>query len=94
MPKIKPTAVSAAADTVRRNIEARAAEFDCRTDKEIAKKLNMPSSSYGDRKKNPRNWTLEQLIMVAQALKCTPQWLLTDHSGEIVGDGSWSSPKI
>ena len=36
MPKIKPTAVSAAADTVRRNIEARAAEFDCRTDGEIS----------------------------------------------------------
>ena len=88
MPKIKPTAVSAAADTVRRNIEARAAEFDCRTDKEIAKKLNMPNSTYADRRKNPRLWTLEQLIMVAQALKCTPQWLLTDHSGEIVGDGS------
>ena len=88
MPKIKPTAVAAAVDTVRVNIESRSALFNCRTDRDIAKKLNMPSSSYGDRKKNPRNWTLEQLIMVAQALKCTPQWLLTDHSGEIVGDGS------
>ena len=83
MPKIKPTAVAAAVDTVRVNIESRSAVFNCRTDKEIAKKLNMPSSSYGDRKKNPRNWTLEQLIMVAQALKCTPQWLLTDHTGQI-----------
>lgn len=83
MPKIKPTAVSAAVDTVRRNIEARAAEFDCRTDEKIAKKLNMAKSTYADRRKNPRLWTLEQLIMVAQVLKCTPQWLLTDHTGQI-----------
>lgn len=88
MPKIKPTAVSVAVDTVRRNIESRCANFDCRTDEKIAKKLNMPKSTYADRRKNPRNWTLEQLIMVAQALKCTPQWLLTDHSGEIRGDGA------
>ena len=46
MPKIKPTAVSAAADTVRRNIEARAAEFDCRTDGEISEKLHMARSTY------------------------------------------------
>ena len=88
MPKIKPTAVAAAVDTVRVNIESRSAVFNCRTDEEIAKKLNMPNSTYADRRKNPRNWTLEQLIMVAQALKCTPQWLLTDHSGAIVADGS------
>ena len=88
MSKIKPTAVAAAVDTVRVNIESRSALFNCRTDRDIAKKLNMPSSTYADRRKNPRLWTLEQLIMVAQALKCTPQWLLTDHSGEIVGDGS------
>lgn len=86
MPKIKPNSVSAAADIVRVNIESRSAVFNCRTDREIAKKLNMPNSSYADRKKNPRNWTLEQLIMAAQALKCTPQWLLTDHSGEITAD--------
>lgn len=88
MPKIKPTAVAAAVDTVRVNIESRSAVFNCRTDEKIAKKLNIPKSTYADRRKNPRLWTLEQLIMVAQALKCTPQWLLTDHSGEIVGDGS------
>ena len=88
MPKIKPTAVAAAVDIVRINIESRSAVFNCRTDNQIAKKLNMPNSTYADRRKNPRLWTLEQLIMVAQELKCTPQWLLTDHSGEIVGDGS------
>ena len=83
MAKIKYTTVSVTADAVRRNIEARCIYFDCRTDEEIADKLNIPKSTYADRKKNPRNWTLEQLIMAAQALKCTPQWLLTDHSGEI-----------
>lgn len=88
MPKIKPTAVAAAVDIVRVNIESRSAVFNCRTDKEIAKKLNMPNSTYADRRKNPRLWTLEQLIMVAQALKCTPQWLLTDHSEEIRGDST------
>ncbi len=61
MPKIKPTAV----DTALRDIEAWSAEFDCRTNEKIAKKLNMAKSTYADRGKTPRNWTLEQLIMVA-----------------------------
>ena len=88
MPKIKPTAVSAAADTVRRNIEARAAEFDCRTDGEISEKLHMARSTYAYRRNHPRSWTLEQLILASMALKCSLGWLLTDHSGEIRGDGA------
>ena len=88
MPKIKPTAVAAAVDIVRVNIESRSAVFNCRTDKQIAKKLNMPSSTYADRRKNPRLWTLEQLILASMALKCTLNWLLTDHSGEIKEDGA------
>ena len=87
MPKIKPTAVSAVADTVRRNIEARAAEFDGRTDGEISEKLHMARSTYAYRRNHPCSWTLEQLVFASMALKCSLGWLLTDHSGEIRGDG-------
>jgi hypothetical protein len=83
MPKLKQTAAAALADTVRRNIRSRCAEFDCQTDREVGKKLNIPPSTYALRRNNPKNWTVEQLANVAVALKCTPQWLLTDHSGEI-----------
>ena len=88
MPKIKPTAVSAAADTVRRNIEARAAEFDCRTDGEISEKLHMARSTYAYRRNHPRSWTLEQLVFASMALNCTLGWLVTDHSKEIRGDSA------
>lgn len=73
MPKIKPTAVSAAVDTVRRNIESRCANFDCRTDEKIAKKLNMPKSTYADRRKNPRNWTLEQDCKARRTERALPE---------------------
>ena len=79
---------TAVADTVRRNIEARAAEFDCRTDGEISEKLHMARSTYAYRRNHPRSWTLEQLILASMALKCTLNWLLTDHSGEIKEDGA------
>ena len=35
-----------------------------------------------------QDWTLEQLILASMALKCTLNWLLTDHSGEIKEDGA------
>ena len=88
MPKIKPTTVSAAADTVRLNIEVRAAEFNCRTDGQIADKIHMKRSTYSEHKRNPRTWTLEQLTLASIALNCTLGWLVTDHSKEIRGDSA------
>lgn len=82
MPKLKPSPVAAAADIVQRNIESRCAYFKLKTDKEISEKLQMPKSTYADRRNNPRAWTLEQIVMVSISLKCTPQWLFTDHSEE------------
>ncbi len=80
MPKIKQSPASEMIDIVKRNIEARCAYFGLKTDREIAARLNMPPTSYTDRRHNPRSWTLEQLVLAAMALKCTPQWLFTDHS--------------
>lgn len=83
MPKIKQSPVAVSVSIVKANIESRCALFGLRTDEQIAKKLCMPKSSYADRRNHPHRWTLEQLIRVSEALKVTPQWLFTDHSGKI-----------
>ena len=83
MPKLKPSAISAAADIVQKNIAARGAYFGARTDRDFAKLLCMPSSTYGDYRREPRRWPLDRLIMAAMALKVPLSWLMTDHSGEI-----------
>ncbi len=84
MPKIKPSAVSLTAGIVQRNIESRACTvFGVNTGKDVAKKIGMNESTFKDKKRKPRTWTLEQLIVTAQALKVPLSWLVTDHSGEI-----------
>lgn len=83
MPKLKPSAVSASADIVQKNITARGAYFGAHTDRDYAKLLSMPVSTYGDYRREPRKWTLDRLIMAAMALKVPLSWLMTDHSGEI-----------
>ena len=84
MPKVKPSTVTATAQIVQRNIEARATTlYGTRSGAAIAVKLGMPKSTFNDRQNNPRRWSLEQLIMAAQALKVPLPWLMTDHGGEI-----------
>ena len=83
MPKLKPSAISVAADIVQKNITARGAYFGARTDEQFAKLLSMPKSTYAGYRKEPRRWPLERLIMAAMALKVPLSWLVTDHSGEI-----------
>lgn len=84
MPKLKPSAITAAAETVHRNIESRACTlFGVNTGKDIAAKLGMPKETFRDKKRRPRTWTIEQLAMAAQTLKVPLSWLVTDHSGEI-----------
>ncbi len=90
MPKVKLSPVAAGVAIVKANIESRCALFGLKTDEQIAKKLCMPKSSYGDRRNHPHRWTLEQLLRVCEILKVTPQWLLTDHSGKITEeDTEW-----
>lgn len=83
MPKVKQSQVAEMMSIVKSNIESRCAYFGLKTDKEISERLNIPKSTYADRRNNPRVWNLEQLIMLSLALKCSPQWLFTDHSGEM-----------
>ena len=83
MPKLKPSAISIAADIVQKNINARGAYLGARTDRELSKLLGIPASSYCRYKNNPRTWTLERLAMVATTLKVPLSWLVTDHSSEI-----------
>ena len=83
MSKVKQSETAKMMQIVQRNIESRCAYFGLKTDKEISGKLNIPKSTYADRRNNPRVWTLEQLVMLSIALKCSPQWLFTDHSGEM-----------
>lgn len=84
MPKLKPSPVSAAAEIVQRNIESRACTlFGVNTGKDVAKRIGMNESTFKEKKRKPRTWTLEQLALAAQALKVPLSWLMTDHSGEI-----------
>ncbi len=88
MPKPKPSPIKAQAEIVQANIRARGAYFNCYTDREFEKKLGISNSTFCRRRANPQQWTLEQLIMISIALKCSLQWLMTDHSGEIKGETS------
>ncbi len=89
MPKLKPSAISTTAEIVQRNIESRACTlFGVNTGKDVAKRIGMNENTFKDKKRKPRTWTLEQLIMAAQALKVPLSWLVTDHSGEIKEEAS------
>lgn len=83
MPKLKPSEVTAKADIISRNILSRGAYFGCRTCREFEEKLGIPRTTFNKRIKNPREFTVEQLARVCLAFKCTMQWLVTDHSGEL-----------
>ena len=83
MPKLKPSPIKAQAEIVQRNIESRGAYFGCRTDREFAERLGLSSSLICRHRAAPRMWTLEQLIKVSIAFKCTLQRLMTDHSDEL-----------
>ena len=83
MPKLKPSPIRAQAEIVQANIRARAAYFGCFTDREFEKKLGVSNSTICRHRAEPEKWTLEQLIKVCIAFKCTLSWLMTDHSGEI-----------
>lgn len=82
MPKLKPSPVTATSEIVMRNICALGEICGAKTDGEKAKKIGMSASTFSERRKNPRNFRLEELIFASMALKCSMAWLVTDHSGE------------
>lgn len=82
MPKLKPSPIAAASEMVMNNICAQGNINGCKTDKEKAQKIGIPISTFSERKRNPRNLRLEELIQVSIAFKCSLAWLVTDHRGE------------
>ena len=54
MPKLKPSPIAVASETVMRNICAQGAINGCKTDTEIAKKIGMSRTLFSERKRNPR----------------------------------------
>ena len=83
MPKLKPSEITAKSDIVNRNILSRGAYFGCQTCREFEERLGIGKSTIALRLANPRNWRLDELIKVCIAFKCSLQWLVTDHSGEL-----------
>ena len=83
MPKLKQSEISEKSEIISKNILSRGAYFGCRTCREFEEYLGIPRTTFNKRIKNPRNFTLEQLLMICSAFKCTMQWLVTDHSEEL-----------
>lgn len=83
MPKITPLPVDAMTRHITNNIKSRAGALGIETDKELCKKIVMSRSTFGERKKNPRTWSVEELAQVAITLKCTLSWLVTEHTEKI-----------
>lgn len=82
MPKLKPSPVTVASEVVMRNICALGDICGAKTNHEKAKKIGMSASTFSSRRKNPRTFRLEELILASMALKCSMAWLVTDHKGE------------
>lgn len=80
MPKLKPSPIMAQAEIVQRNIQSRGAYFGFNKDSDFAKIACVDTSTVCHRRANPRLWTLEQLIRLSQALKCSLAWLMVDHT--------------
>lgn len=82
MPKLTPSPMAAASETVMRNICAQGEINGAKTDKEKARKLGVPLSTFSYWKKNPQNLRLDVLVQASIAFKCSLAWLVTDHRGE------------
>ncbi len=83
MPKLKPTPIKATAEMVERNIRARGAFLGCHTDRDFEAKTGISKGTFCNRRADPRGWKLDQLIVIAMALKVPLSYLMTDHSEEI-----------
>lgn len=82
MPKLKPSPVTVASEIVMRNICALGEICGAKTDREKAKKIGMSTSTFSNRRNNPRTFRLEELILASMAFKCSMAWLVTDHKDE------------
>lgn len=84
MPKVKPLSQSiACAETVRRNIRTRMTELDISSIGKLGEKMGYKRTAFHYYLEDPRRMRLEQLLMLAQILKVSLVWLITDHSSEL-----------
>ena len=83
MPRIKQSETAEMMQIVKSNIESRGAYFGLKTDRDFAERLNISHTAYRGKRIEPRLWTLEELVRLTFILKCSLQWLVTDHSGEM-----------
>ena len=78
MPKV--TNLYSPADIIQRNIELAASVKGLRYDFEIAKRGGLSPAGYGKKRKNPRTWTVKQLVDMARGLGVSFEWLVTEHN--------------
>ncbi len=83
MPKIKPTPIKAMAEIVENHIRAQGAILGCYTDRDFEARTGISKGTFCNRRADPRGWKLEQLIIIAMALKVPLSYLMTDHRGEV-----------
>lgn len=72
----------APAETIQRNITLAAAAKGLKYDFEIAKRGGLSPAGYSNKRKNPRSWTVKQLVDMAHGLGVSFEWLVTEHDIE------------
>lgn len=77
MPKVAN--LYAPADTIQRNITLAAAAKGLKHDSEICKRGGLSPSGYSKKRRNPRTWTVKQLVDLARGLGVSFEWLVTEH---------------
>lgn len=81
MPRIRQSPQKQIGERVANNIRAYGAARGCRYDYEIAKKINLPASTFSDKMANPRRLKLEDMVTIAEAFKIPIQNLFIELKG-------------
>lgn len=79
MPKLKPSPVVQQNSIIFSNIMSRCAYFGCASEKKAGEKIGMCKNTF-NRRKHQGQWKTEELVHVAEKLKVSVAWLVTDHS--------------
>lgn len=66
MPKLKPTRQKLLGERVVNNIRAIGGKAGCRYDKDIAKRVIIPQSTFCEKMKNPDRFRLDDFIHIAE----------------------------
>lgn len=80
MPRIRPSPQRLIGERIVNNIRAYGADIGCQFDYQIAKRVNIPTSTFANKMANPRTIKLEDMIMIAEALKIPIQNLFIERT--------------